>query len=50
MFERQKRLKKDATKAEEDLSEQEQNQVHHLKKHGYVVGKPPFGKILLVLC
>ncbi|XP_073898268.1 nitric oxide-associated protein 1 isoform X2 [Castor canadensis] len=39
MFERQKRLKKDATKAEEDLSEQEQNQVHHLKKHGYVVGR-----------
>ncbi|XP_062964086.1 nitric oxide-associated protein 1 isoform X2 [Cynocephalus volans] len=39
MFERQKRLKKDATAAEEDLSEQEQNQLHLLKKHGYVVGR-----------
>lgn len=39
MFERQKRLKKDATKAEEDLSQQEQHQLNLLKKHGYVVGK-----------
>ncbi|KAK2498988.1 hypothetical protein MC885_018078 [Smutsia gigantea] len=39
MFERQKRLKKDATKAEEDLSQQEQNQLNCLKKHGYVVGR-----------
>ncbi|XP_014439367.1 nitric oxide-associated protein 1 [Tupaia chinensis] len=39
MFERQKRLKKDATTAEEDLSEQEQNQLRFMKKHGYVVGR-----------
>ncbi|XP_049742172.1 nitric oxide-associated protein 1 [Elephas maximus indicus] len=39
MFERQKRLKKDARKAEEDLTEQEQNQLNLLKKHGYVVGR-----------
>ncbi|XP_054422761.1 nitric oxide-associated protein 1 isoform X2 [Pteronotus mesoamericanus] len=39
MFERQKRLKKYATEAEEDLSQQEQNQLHLLKKHGYVVGR-----------
>uniref|UniRef100_A0A667GVD2 Nitric oxide associated 1 n=2 Tax=Lynx canadensis TaxID=61383 RepID=A0A667GVD2_LYNCA len=39
MFERQKRLKKDATKAEEDLSQQEQHQLNLLKKHGYVVGR-----------
>uniref|UniRef100_A0A8C9QNP0 Nitric oxide associated 1 n=1 Tax=Spermophilus dauricus TaxID=99837 RepID=A0A8C9QNP0_SPEDA len=41
MFERQKRLKSDANKAEEDLSEQEQNQLNRFKKHGYVVGKCP---------
>ncbi|XP_045387651.1 nitric oxide-associated protein 1 [Lemur catta] len=39
MFKRQKRLKEDATKAEEDLSEQEQYQLNVLKKHGYVVGR-----------
>ncbi|VTJ73244.1 Hypothetical predicted protein [Marmota monax] len=39
MFERQKRLKSDANKAEEDLSEQEQNQLNRFKKHGYVVGR-----------
>ncbi|XP_004382937.2 nitric oxide-associated protein 1 [Trichechus manatus latirostris] len=39
MFQRQKRLKKDATKAEEDLTEQEQNQLNLLKKHAYVVGR-----------
>lgn len=39
MFERQKRLKKEATKDEEDLSQQEQNHLNLLKKHGYVVGR-----------
>lgn len=39
MFQRQKRLKRDAVEAEEDLSQQEQNQLNLLKKHGYVVGK-----------
>ncbi|XP_036113617.1 nitric oxide-associated protein 1 isoform X2 [Molossus molossus] len=39
MFERQKRLKKYATEAEEDLSQLEQNQLNLLKKHGYVVGR-----------
>ena len=39
MFQRQKRLKRDATEAEEDLSQQEQNKLNLLKKHGYVVGK-----------
>lgn len=39
MFKRQKRLKKYAAEAEEDLSQLEQNQLHLLKKHGYVVGK-----------
>ncbi|XP_070361883.1 nitric oxide-associated protein 1 isoform X2 [Equus asinus] len=39
MFKRQKRLKKDAAVAEEDLSQQEQNQLNLLKKHGYVVGR-----------
>ncbi|KAG8504953.1 Nitric oxide-associated protein 1, partial [Galemys pyrenaicus] len=39
MFQRQKRLKKDATKTEEDLSQQEQDQLNLLKKHGYVVGR-----------
>ncbi|XP_004419147.1 PREDICTED: nitric oxide-associated protein 1 [Ceratotherium simum simum] len=39
MFKRQKRLKKDAAEAEEDLSQQEQNQLNLLKKHGYVVGR-----------
>lgn len=39
MFARQKRLKKTAAEAEEDLSQQEQNQLNLLKKHGYVVGK-----------
>ncbi|XP_075853971.1 nitric oxide-associated protein 1 isoform X2 [Microcebus murinus] len=39
MFERQKRLKQDATKAEEDLSEQEQHKLNVLKKHGYVIGR-----------
>ncbi|XP_058154028.1 nitric oxide-associated protein 1 [Dasypus novemcinctus] len=39
MFERYKRLKKDAAKTEEDLSEQEQGQLNHLKKHGYLVGR-----------
>lgn len=39
MFQRHKRLNKDATKTEEDLSEREQNQLSLLKKHGYVVGR-----------
>uniref|UniRef100_A0A673TBE4 Nitric oxide associated 1 n=1 Tax=Suricata suricatta TaxID=37032 RepID=A0A673TBE4_SURSU len=39
MFERQKRLKKDATEVEEDLSQEEQRQLNLLKKHGYVVGR-----------
>ncbi|XP_012892471.1 PREDICTED: nitric oxide-associated protein 1-like, partial [Dipodomys ordii] len=48
MFARHKRLKRDATKTEEDLSEEEQNQLNHFKKHGYVVGKPLLGKPLWV--
>ncbi|XP_021117968.1 nitric oxide-associated protein 1 isoform X2 [Heterocephalus glaber] len=39
MFERQKRLKNDASKSEEDLNEQEQNQLNVLKKHAYIVGR-----------
>ncbi|XP_023987786.1 nitric oxide-associated protein 1 [Physeter macrocephalus] len=39
MFQRQKRLKRDATEAEEDLSQQEQNKLNLLKKYGYVVGR-----------
>ncbi|XP_003798235.1 nitric oxide-associated protein 1 [Otolemur garnettii] len=39
MFERHKRLKKDAAKAEEELSGQEQHQLSVLKKQGYVVGR-----------
>ncbi|XP_065733912.1 nitric oxide-associated protein 1 [Phocoena phocoena] len=39
MFQRQKRLKRDATEAEENLSQQEQNKLNLLKKHGYVVGR-----------
>ena len=39
MFQRQKRLKRDATEAEENLSQQEQNKLNLLKKHGYLVGK-----------
>uniref|UniRef100_A0A8C0DDV4 Nitric oxide associated 1 n=1 Tax=Balaenoptera musculus TaxID=9771 RepID=A0A8C0DDV4_BALMU len=39
MFQRQKRLKRGATEAEEDLSQQEQNKLNLLKKHGYVVGR-----------
>uniref|UniRef100_A0A8C2V8Q9 Nitric oxide associated 1 n=1 Tax=Chinchilla lanigera TaxID=34839 RepID=A0A8C2V8Q9_CHILA len=39
MFQRHKRLKNDACKSEEDLSEQEQSQLTALKKHGYVVGR-----------
>ncbi|XP_007944416.2 nitric oxide-associated protein 1 [Orycteropus afer afer] len=39
MFERQKRLKREASRAEEDLTKQEQNQLNLLKKHGYVVGR-----------
>ncbi|XP_066242603.1 nitric oxide-associated protein 1 [Saccopteryx leptura] len=39
MFQRHKRLKKDATEAEEDLSQQEKIQLNLLKKHGYVVGR-----------
>ncbi|XP_058923143.1 nitric oxide-associated protein 1 [Kogia breviceps] len=39
IFQRQKRLKRDATEAEEDLSQQEQNKLNLLKKHGYVVGR-----------
>ncbi|EDL37935.1 RIKEN cDNA 2610024G14, isoform CRA_c, partial [Mus musculus] len=33
------RLQEDATKAEEDLSEEEQSQLNQLKKHGYIVGR-----------
>ncbi|XP_060044002.1 nitric oxide-associated protein 1 isoform X3 [Erinaceus europaeus] len=39
MFKRQKRLNKDAAKAEEDLGQREQNQLNLLKKHSYVVGR-----------
>lgn len=38
MFRRQRRLKEEATKAEEDLSEEEQSELNQLKKHGYVIG------------
>jgi hypothetical protein len=41
MFKRQRRLQEDATKAEEDLSEEEQSQLNQLKKHGYIVGTYP---------
>ncbi|XP_032130203.1 nitric oxide-associated protein 1 isoform X2 [Sapajus apella] len=39
MFKRQQRLKNNSTQAEDNLSEQEQNQINFLKKHGYVVGR-----------
>ncbi|XP_027246763.1 nitric oxide-associated protein 1 isoform X2 [Cricetulus griseus] len=39
MFRRQKRLKEEATKAEEDLSEEEQSQLNQLKKHAYKIGR-----------
>ncbi|XP_057582544.1 nitric oxide-associated protein 1 isoform X2 [Hippopotamus amphibius kiboko] len=39
MFQREKRLKRDATEAEENLSQEEQNKLNLLKKHGYVVGR-----------
>ncbi|KAL1790897.1 nitric oxide-associated protein 1 [Sigmodon hispidus] len=39
MFRRHKRLKEEASKAEEDLSEEEQSQLNQLKKHSYVVGR-----------
>ncbi|XP_003933641.3 nitric oxide-associated protein 1 [Saimiri boliviensis] len=39
MFKRHQRLKNNSTQAEDDLSEQEQNQLNFLKKHGYVVGR-----------
>ncbi|XP_006189407.2 nitric oxide-associated protein 1 isoform X1 [Camelus ferus] len=39
MFQRQKRLKRNASEVEKDLSQQEQNQLNVLKKHGYVVGR-----------
>ncbi|XP_062054775.1 nitric oxide-associated protein 1 [Lepus europaeus] len=39
MFERQKRLKEDMAKAEEELSEQEQSRLRLLKRRGYVVGR-----------
>lgn len=39
MFRRQRRLKEEATKAEEDLSEEEQNELNQLKKHGYMIGR-----------
>ncbi|XP_017368753.1 nitric oxide-associated protein 1 isoform X2 [Cebus imitator] len=39
MFKRQQRLKNNSTQAKDDLSEQEQNQINFLKKHGYVVGR-----------
>lgn len=38
MFKRQRRLKEEATKAEEDLSEEEQSELNQLKKHGYMIG------------
>ncbi|KAM5271729.1 nitric oxide-associated protein 1 [Ctenodactylus gundi] len=39
MFQRQKRLKNDASKSEGDLHEEEQKQLSLLKKHSYVVGR-----------
>ncbi|XP_076993087.1 nitric oxide-associated protein 1 [Tamandua tetradactyla] len=39
MFERHKRLKKDAAESEEALTKQEQSQLNILKKHGYIVGR-----------
>ncbi|XP_048220838.1 nitric oxide-associated protein 1 [Perognathus longimembris pacificus] len=39
MFKRHKRLQKDATKTEEDLSEEEQKQLNCFKKDGYIVGR-----------
>eukprot|EP00079_Xenopus_tropicalis_P038204 XP_017951975.1 PREDICTED: nitric oxide-associated protein 1 isoform X4 [Xenopus tropicalis] len=39
MFQRQKRLKEDFSKTEEDLSETELKQLKTLKKHSYVVGR-----------
>ncbi|XP_051054187.1 nitric oxide-associated protein 1 isoform X2 [Phodopus roborovskii] len=39
LFRRQKRLKEEATKTEEDLSEEEQRQLNQLKKHAYMIGR-----------
>ncbi|KAG8454512.1 hypothetical protein GDO86_000940, partial [Hymenochirus boettgeri] len=39
MFQRQKRLKEDFTKTEEDLSEEEQKHLRNLKTQSYVVGR-----------
>lgn len=50
MFERQKRLKKYATEAEEDLSHLEKQQLNRLKKHGYIVGKHLLQETLSGLC
>ncbi|XP_018109432.1 nitric oxide-associated protein 1 isoform X2 [Xenopus laevis] len=39
MFQRQRRLKEDFSKTEDDLSEEEQKLLKTLKKHSYVVGR-----------
>ncbi|XP_074087681.1 nitric oxide-associated protein 1 [Macrotis lagotis] len=39
MFERNRRLKEEATKTEDDLSEQEQKRLHGMKKQAYLVGR-----------
>ncbi|XP_043828870.1 nitric oxide-associated protein 1 [Dromiciops gliroides] len=39
MFERNRRLKEEATKSEDDLSAQEQKHLNQMKKQGYLVGR-----------
>lgn len=39
MFRRHKRLKEEATKAEKDLSEEEQSQLSQLKRRAYMIGR-----------
>ncbi|KAH0628517.1 hypothetical protein JD844_009818 [Phrynosoma platyrhinos] len=39
IFKREARLKADAEKTEEELSEDEQKQLHTLKKQGYLIGR-----------
>ncbi|XP_042307038.1 nitric oxide-associated protein 1 [Sceloporus undulatus] len=39
IFQREARLKADAEKTEEELSEDEQKQLHTLKKQGYLIGR-----------
>ncbi|XP_044536643.1 nitric oxide-associated protein 1 [Gracilinanus agilis] len=39
LFQRNRRLKQEATKSEDDLSEQEQKHLNQMKKQGYLVGR-----------